>query len=46
MPVKVFAFFVFTISAFTKCLLIFKFQFMLAEVILDVVYTAAKLAPS
>ena len=43
---KVFAFFVFTKSAFTKCLLIFKFQFILAEVTFDVVYIAAKLAPS
>ena len=45
-PVKVFAFFVFTKSPFIKCLLIFKFQFILAEVIFEVVYTAPKLAPS
>ena len=45
-PVKVFAFFVLTNRAFTKCLLIFKFQFMLAEVTFEVVYIAAKLAPS
>ena len=45
-PVKVFAFCVFTIIALTKCLLILRFQFMLAEVTFDVVYTAAKFAPS
>ena len=46
MPVKVLAFFVLTNSPLTKCLLTFKFQLILADVIFDVVYIAAKFAPS
>ena len=46
MPVKVLAFCVFTKRAFTICILIFKFQSMLAEVTFEVVYIAEKFAPS